>query len=274
MRNKKIKLTEEQFKEVIGCTLDLLQMKKDQMLINDIFSKCLQNAIICEGLIKSYSINDVEKVVRNMDIAKYKISFANTRFFLYKNKDGEIPYQIYMAFPPYMENIPKEYFENVIKTIETCGWYYATSLTEVKIKELNYEALKKIPRRFTLVFEPKFDVLLSQDEIPDKLYHITKSSLLDKIKRNGLVPKSNGMFTNHPERVYLFIEKPNLASVSATFKYGKGHSDDEEYCLLEIDGNKLNKSNKIYIDPNSNAVMACFTLEPIPPYAMTVLEKL
>lgn len=102
---------------------------------------------------------------------------------------------------------------------------------------------------------------------------MTKAKYLDRISKNGLTPKTTQKFNNHPERVYIFKNKPdNWRNIVDFFKSKDIESErNERYVLLTIDKSKLNKGIKFYYDPNSNNETAFYTLEPIPPYAINGL---
>lgn len=271
-KNVKIKLTQDELEEIIGTVIQELFQHKNAILIKDVMSECLNNYIICEGLIKSFSYNDVKKVLNNKSIKKYGITLTKVPFYLYKNKYEEQSCQIFMNFTLGLENIDYDLFNNILQIMDNLGWYF--SVDSFGSKNLDYEKLKLKNNFFYLVFEPKFDVLLSSDEIPHKLYHITRKSIIDKVIRQhkGLTPKNNCMTSNHPERVYMLMNKPDKWTDIANY-YRKLKGVDEKFCLLEIDGDGLNKSNKVYIDQNSNIRKACFTLEPVPSLLIKVIDE-
>lgn len=88
-----------------------------------------------------------------------------------------------------------------------------------------------------------------------------------------MLPRANGRTENNPERVYLWTEKPsNWKDIAVAFKESGG---EEPYVLLSIDRSKMNENIKFYFDSNtfSQYPVAVYTLEPIPPYAITIIES-
>lgn len=270
VHNRKIRLTEEQVLDVIDSLIENLTGSKDRILSTDVFRTALSNAVITEGLIKTYSYSDTRKVLLTNDILKYGIKISPIYFFKQTNSSGDKPIQIYLNFTKGLESVSEEYFNRVIKLMDICGWYFAGTLGHGN--ELGYDRLLRLDSPFTCVFEPKFDVLLSNDDIPNELYHVTPKRLVEKILKKGIVPKSGNMFTNHPERVYLFMQDPSdmVDEIAHTFNLGK--DIDEEYVVIEVEYDKIRNGNRFYIDPNSNYINACFTLEPIPPFALRIKE--
>lgn len=268
--NIKIRLTEDDLCEIIGQVIESLGYKKQYLLEYDVMRECLNNAIITEGLVKTFSYTDVRKVLLNLGIARYGIRVSTLPFFKYSNHEGKRPVQIILIFTNGISDIPIEYIDDIFHKMDVLGWYFASVIGHGKV--FDYDELSSIEGSISCVFEPKFDVLLGDDDIPNTLYHILPSRLVDKVMKKGLVPKSGSMFTNHPERVFLFMENPSdmLDSITASFNNGKGI--DEEYTVLKIDYGKIRQGNKFYIDPNSNYINACFTLEPIPPFAIEVAQ--
>ena len=103
-----------------------------------------------------------------------------------------------------------------------------------------------------ITFEAKyFDI---DFEFGKYLYHVTKSSSLKKIDKNGLVPRSQNAIYTYPDRVYLFNNiSPNEM---IDYMYEKMNGDnDNKFALLRIDSSKLqndplykNGKMKFYID--------------------------
>ena len=108
-----------------------------------------------------------------------------------------------------------------------------------------------------------------------KLYHICSSTVYKKISKVGLTPrKSEWKNFDNPERVYFFVYKPsheNLEDLAKDFKESKTKISDE-YFLLEIDISKVNDTMKFYVDPRMP--YAVYSLEGVPPYAITVIDEI
>ena len=105
---------------------------------------------------------------------------------------------------------------------------------------------------------------LNKNSTPEILYHATHSRFIEKIKKIGLVPKSQSKNSTHPDRIYLTEDKEiakNLAQNFANMEY----KNDHNYVLLEIDMTKL-PNVKLHRDPH---IQNCFFVnENIPPLAI------
>lgn len=275
-RNKIVRLNEEHFKDYIKYSLYDTPDVEETDEVREIFERCLAQNILIEGLIMSYPPDKVGKILQNKGIDDYgiKISFPWYVFCLDSNKkEQERSYQIFLYFSNKMENITRQVMDNLLQTMNACGWYFS-QIQGTDIKEYDYDFLKSFPSKFTIIFEPKYDFEIPKKYIPDTLYHITRFSLLNRVfnKKQGLLPKDGSMISKHPERVYLFTEYPNdWKDIASNFKYGKGV--DEKFCLLKIDGAELKRRTDFYIDPNSNTNKACYILEPIPSYLIELIDE-
>ena len=141
-------------------------------------------------------------------------------------------------------------------------------------KEIDYNNEWLMKKHIYMFFRAKFNVEYKEKSVPDLLYHIAPSRVVDKILSKGLIPKANGRQENHPERVYLYTEKPvNWKEIANNFRYS-GKERDELYSLLRIDKRKINSDVKFYYDSNtySEYPIAIYTNEPIPPTAIDVIE--
>lgn len=242
--------------------LDLIKENNQKTVLG----RFLKHDVISEGLIMTHSRKSVITMLNNIGAKKYHIGLGKA-YGSFSNKDGEKPNTLYLSFNDGIQTMGREYFNKLIGYMYMLGWYIANK----DIPKDCYDILKNY-RSFTLLFEAKFDVELDLDEVNDNFYHITKKSLIDKITRNGLTPKNGCMVTFHPNRVYLFVGKPNnWKSIAENFRSMK--DVDDKFVLLKIDRNQINKSNKLFIDPNSKNYKACYTYEPIPPFAIYIDDE-
>lgn len=269
---KTILLTENDINDIVLETIELLKLQQERIRKTDVLGNVFTKPLIDEGLIMSHNIKNVSMVLRNYNIRQYGITFTKDYFYRYSrpNDEGELisPTTFYLTFHYGMTKITEKEYNALLKLIDNLGWY--ASLTNVSGKDYQYSTLQKFDK-FFVRFEPKFDVVLLPSDLPDKLYHITRAELLDKIKKIGIQPKDGSMFTNHPERVYLFVDKPdNWREYAENFKNGKNNNSD--YILLSVDTTKLSNITNFYIDQNSNFIRACYVLEPIPPYAIELAD--
>src|SRR3972149_2510408 len=102
----------------------------------------------------------------------------------------------------------------------------------------------------------------------------------DKILKIGLTPRSGSKISNHPDRIYLAFSREGAKGIGSEIqKYDQ--ENEYVFCLLEIDVEKLkqlreknlNKSNLRFFDDPNFKNKGVFSLENIPPDAITVLEQ-
>lgn len=246
---KTIFITEEQFRKLI------------EEPINN-------SDLIEEGLIRSVSYRTVFDTLVRMNIPeKYGIMFRPTKGNPFDTQ--EAPYKIWFSFNNKLDKMNEKEFYDFIRLLDNLGWNFSDTKTE-GVNDLDYNKLKALNLKLMLAFEPKFDVELDINDIPNELYHITRTSLIDRIKKNGLTPKDSIMPPFYKGRLYLFVGLPSeWQNIIKDFKTAKRHS--EAYGVFKIDKNKLNQSNKLYLDQNSAYHKACYTLEPIPPHAIELV---
>lgn len=172
---------------------------------------------------------------------------------------------------------------DIIRTCNACGWflsdctYFTRNGMEQNInvkndKSVDFydEKLKKTPVK--LLFRAKFNAEYKPKSVPEFLYHICPTRVVNKILQQGLTPRNNGRIASHPERVYLFIDYNTLwEEIASQFRIS---GNDEPYSYLEIDTRKIDNMPKFYYDSN---VMrnhpAIYTLEPIPPTSIKVIDQ-
>ena len=121
-------------------------------------------------------------------------------------------------------------------------------------------------------FEAKFPA--DRFRFAKVLYHVAPLKYLNKIRKNGLVPKSKSSEFEYEDRVYLFNNMP-LDGVLQYGEYKAKRADDSEFCLFSIDYGKLSSLEsfkdgrlKMYVDnsfDNDNGMaQALFTYGNIP----------
>lgn len=150
----------------------------------------------------------------------------------------------------------EDFIDVIKKRLEKYGWnLFRTD------KDEDNKTIFSFEKRYPTSFYAR-NIL----NITDKIYHIGPSNIIDKVKKQGLIPKESKSpgFYNEP-RIYLSFEKDyydleDLASIR----------DVDSMVIFEIDVTKLNSEHKFFWDvrmPN-----AFFTLEPIPPKAINIIK--
>lgn len=249
---------------------------------------------ITEGLTCTYSYGKTKDILQhkyNFDEMNANITFEDanrksSNLFSFTNKslkttqDSDNWYRLNISFGNGIKNY-QETIKEIIHDCNACGWYFSHCMCYVRNTVQNIEVFNKdnfnvhnklfknTPLK--IVFMAKFNAEYKESSVPQFLYHIAPLRVLNKIKRQGLTPRANGRIASHPERVYLFIEKPEDWKVIAD-EFRKSNIN-EPYCLLKIYKQKMNQSVKFYYD--SNALLnnpAVYTYEPIPPSAISLID--
>lgn len=228
-----------------------------------------RRACLTEGLIRTYPLSALVNAIRKFDNRNYGIvpvPFDKTR------KSGKKQFVLYCTFNDGMNKLSQEDFSKFLQVINTCGWY-VSQIFGKKIKNVTEDSYAQLSTlgAFTMIIEPKFDLIVDDEFLPKDYYHITKAKYLPKIKKKGLVPKHQDKVTYHPERIYLFGAYPSNWKNTADF-YRSIENNQEKYCLLKISGEYINCIENVYYDPNSNLKEAFFVLNPIPPSEIEVVD--
>lgn len=150
----------------------------------------------------------------------------------------------------------EDFIDVIKKRLEKYGWnLFRTD------KDEDNKTIFSFEKRYPTSFYAR-NIL----NITDKIYHIGPSNIIDKVKKQGLIPKESKSpgFYNEP-RIYLSFEKDyydleDLASIR----------DVDSMVIFEIDVTKLNSEHKFFWDGRMPS--AFFTLEPIPPKAISIIE--
>lgn len=149
----------------------------------------------------------------------------------------------------------EDFIDIIKKRLEKYGWNLFR-----KDKDENNKYIFSFEKRFPTSFVAR-NIL----KITDKIYHVGPSNIVEKVKRQGLIPKESKSpgFYNEP-RIYFSFENDYNWDMIASIRGVKS------MVTFEIDVTKLNPEHKFFWDgrmPN-----AFFSLEPIPFTAITVIE--
>lgn len=109
-----------------------------------------------------------------------------------------------------------------------------------------------------------------------KAYHVTPDIYINKIKEEGLTPKSESKLSNHPERIYFYLNPESSFKFLAGSLWNASKYKDQvkKYYVLEIDLTQL-PDHHFYADPESMiSYIAVYTKQPIPPSAIKVIQTI
>ncbi len=221
-------------------------------------SECdISKPIITEGLINTYppeqTVNYVSRALR----------LPKELFEIVVPKGGGK--KIYCTY------YPEKTAEKLVRAaFEYCGYSYSVTKSTTYSMNGIYQ---------TDVFEEKNPKDNDTEEILSSqkyLLHITPEYYLEKILKNGIVPKSKNLRFNFPERVYLLngdtsegyvlglaYEFSRMKASSAAESGYDGYRDDNKWAVIKIDVSKLPADIKLFKDPNYDG--GIFTPNNIPP---------
>jgi hypothetical protein len=110
-----------------------------------------------------------------------------------------------------------------------------------------------------------------------KVYHVTPDTFVDSIIKNGINLKSESKLGDHPERIYLYLNKNNSKDMVTTLWNSLSQERKQiikNYYVLEIDLSQI-PNHKFYNDPASMVTLeAIYTNQPIPKSAVKVIDKI
>jgi hypothetical protein len=214
-----------------------------------------------EGLIKSYPLYDVIRILKNKNY-DVKENYKDNTFslkFLFSNNIDEALID----------------YNKIMQITNTCGYFCSNmkgedNKAQFVIEKYNLENFKKlINNKLNLInfsFEAKYDIFI--EKIPDNLYHLTPTRNVDKILKNGLIPKSRSKKSYHPERIYLTKSSEDLTILFKGF-YEK--TKIKEWTILKINTHIL-EYLQIYKDPNFKE-KGYYTLNTLPPFCLSIYKQ-
>lgn len=243
--------------------------------------------VITEGLIYSYAPGKISDIVKRRydlgkigcyihtlpktgDFVKGLKDFANKEYNTSKDYQSLVNFEFH--FPKGMKHEDLNIYLDIEKLFTACGWYLCGVMCGINVEKcVSDETIEKFKGKpAKMYFAPKFDVEVNK--VPDSLYHIAPLKALDKIMEKGLKPYANGRVENHPERVYLFLHRPeHWTDIASNFRQT---GDNGRYALLRV--NTLKIRNEITFHQDQNVMTdkpAVYTYEPIPPFAIEIEEK-
>lgn len=245
--------------------LDLMNRMGENINEMDTWEKIILETpiIISEGLIKTYDtslvINAMSSIFKLRKNGKRpEISLLNILgkddiyigdIFLKNGSNGEEEIKIIL----YKND---DFIKLIERKMEKYGW----SL---------YREEKGSDNRTEFIFEKKFPThFLTKNllKYTNKIYHQTTVKLLDKITKQGIIPKTSKSpgFQNEP-RIYFWLNVPNDENIINA-------RGVENVINIEINLEKLNKNHIFYIDNRMGD--AIYTKEPIPPTAINDIKIL
>lgn len=222
------------------------------------------DSIIGEGLVKTYPIDkSINYIVRKYGLREKQIQLKTL-------DNGIKPINVILAILP--NSIDGNTLGDIKHDFQTCGYF-------------DHQAPKQVPNTnyFFIIFEPKFSQDISEfvRQSYQYLYHSTSTIYLDKIAKNGLIPKSKNSLFLYPDRTFLMVgNKLNNKQLNVLKNVQNARNkhvdtnnpiENKEYALITIDVSKLPTDIRFYCDPT--AYGAIFTYDSIPPQAILSIDN-
>lgn len=224
---------------------------------------------INEGLLKTYNIDFV------IDKSLQRLSVLNVKFSINKLENNSIKLTLF-NFNKILINkifgLLNKNFTNLF------GWYpsylYLENLSGMK-SQMNYDEnyLKKVYKyldKVSIIYESKFDSVI---KLPDKLYHISIQEYENKIRKNGIVPKTKNKISSHGNRIYVCLtidDCIDLIEQMDFYFFDKNKNINTKWIIYEINTDNLNL--ELYKDPNY-LNKGGYLLGNIPPTNIKTIKK-
>jgi len=213
---------------------------------------------IIEGLIKTHSTRASKKILDR------KFSISNL-----KTKEDTSTNRLIIDITNF------NYFGELFALINNLGYFVSaidlyTIDDDFSYEKFSEDKLAKIIKekgkykKIELILEAKFDEQIS---VPKVLFHVTKKNKIEKIVKDGIIPKSYSKLTYHPDRIYVTNSVANAKSFIDRIK-----KEGESYIILGIKTD-LVPNIKIYDDPNYK-LLGYYVLENIPPSALFFVSEI
>ena len=196
------------------------------------------NKFIGEGLIKSYDkkvlLDNLEKLFTKYDRVYDFDDYGDTLLLLTRGKTWQ------------NDSNDEQLINSFISILRTTGWYINTfkldftTYTTKFSKDIIKNNFLKLNFSLVRIYDKKVNV------IPEILYHVTSNNNIEKIEKQGLVPKSKNKIEYHLDRVYL-TSNYDIAVEFLTI-LEDDYINDVGYVILTINTTEI-KDMKLYYDP-------------------------
>lgn len=205
-----------------------------------------------------YDLRDFE--IYKLAFYQWRDSYKENRVDCYAKKpcDKSLISNFVVCFIPAYKT--DDFKNNFLNKLIDESYVYGYNLSDIERIETNIEDVVL----YKVQFEAKYPV--DKFELNENLYHVTFYSNLSKIKRNGLLPRSNSLAFTYPDRTYLFnvddtklivdyfLHKQRLIKNANLNK-----SNDSKFCILKINKQNVLNSNLFKTGKLTFYVDGCFT---------------
>ena len=223
-------------------------------------STIIPNTIVNETLTKTFSSEKTKSYVeKQLEVLNIKGFYKIILNYTQGDTDSQIADSINVVIDGYCLN--RTVYNTVVQAFELCGYF------------LSCEYWTPYKKEYVFQFEPHFqDNSSSKQNIPRYIYHITKPTILHKIQRNGITPKSKNKQFSYPPRCYFFtVFDEDLMRWFA--EYSEKVQEEQDYLVVTVDTTKLNDDVKFWTDKSFDSSVAIYTYDNIPPTAIVNFQK-
>lgn len=246
--------------------------------------------VVSEGLLMTYSVGKTEKIItRCFDlpslgcelISNYKSNFEDFRQSVNSDlspiREMNKNWAFNLFFKEGFQYCPYNTLMSIIKLTNTCGWHFSnfenceSTFKRNIIRSLYQEYMDK---PCFLIFRAKYGIIKDNKTLGDNIYHICPTRKVNKIMTQGLIPKNNDRTTNHPQRVYLFVNRNILDKWTNIAQNFYELSGIREFTLLEINTKELKEYMTFHFDDVRMIDLdAVYIDEVIPPQYITIIDN-
>lgn len=247
------------------------------MRLKDIMKELIaehQPDYICEGLIKTYRIEDsVEVMNKRFNNKHYRLSIRPTKnngfsvSFNNKTHGNDI-------------DLTDVDLDHIIKSASMLGYYPSTYVNNKDLfsqEKFDVSIVEKILNLdlYQIIFQPRFKAPVEDNTLPDYLYHVTPKKYEEKILKKGFDPRSKNKFEAHPERVYFAVGLDNITELIRNKKFL--NDDEKEFVIFRLDVKKLisnpNNTDIFFYKDDSFKDKAYYTVDNISPRYIEVIKR-
>jgi hypothetical protein len=219
--------------------------------------------MIKDGLITTHNLNKCDSII-DRTLSDLKIWY-NVEF---NYNDGLFK----VLFEETLNENQLEYMFHIFNNLGYYISYYKIYNTKKMVKSFPWISVNlflkesKNKDKCELFFDSKYDEELKYK--PDNLYHVTKIENLNKIKKNGLIPKYDKKGDWRLDRIYFSLNKKDVFKIKEQNEFrDKMYGNNFKYVVLEIDINNIGNL-KLYKDPRSSGV---YTYNHFNPKSITLI---
>lgn len=224
---------------------------------------------------KLFSLKMKEGLIYSVD---YNVFVQKINNFLKNyNCNYDIKIDNFVELSININNIDRKKFNGeLVELLNNLG-YEKARVVDIDDDKIVKSILSSNNKNFLIFFQKRFDLINKE---PKELYHSTTEYYYNKIKKKGLVTKSQNMVSDDLDRIYFtdkLAEALDFCTQKRFFYKNKYRNIDlfdmniDKWVILEIDFKSI-PDFKLRVDPKMNN--SYYTYSYIPPYAIKIVKTL